>query len=133
MFRKFSTDYGLLFIRVGIGIMFILHGYPKLIGGVPLWEAIGGNMRHIGITFAPAFWGCMAAFAETFGGLCLILGFLYRPALAALIFTMFIAAMMHYINGDGFKGYSHAVESGILFIGLFIAGPGKYALKIVKR
>ena len=56
-----------------------------------------------------------------------------RPALAALIFTMFIAAMMHYINGDGFKGYSHAVESGILFIGLFIAGPGKYALKIVKR
>jgi putative oxidoreductase len=40
---------------------------------------------------------------------------------------------MHYTNGDGFGGYSHAVENAIVFIGLFIAGSGKYALKISRK
>ena len=26
-------DIGLLFLRIGIGVMFIMHGLPKLIGG----------------------------------------------------------------------------------------------------
>lgn len=133
MFNKFNTDYGLLIIRIGIGVMFMFHGYPKLLGGVEMWAKIGGAMGNIGIYFAPVFWGFMASFAEFAGGLCLVIGFLFRPALAMLIFTMFIAALMHYTNGDGFGGYSHALESASVFVGLFIAGPGKYALKIVKR
>ncbi|WP_369811116.1 DoxX family membrane protein [Hymenobacter mellowenesis] len=28
-----AHDFGLLIIRVGIGLMFMLHGYPKLTGG----------------------------------------------------------------------------------------------------
>ena len=113
--------------------MFMLHGYPKLIGGPEMWVKIGGSMGNTGIHFAPTFWGFMASFAEFAGGLCLILGFLFRPALALLLFTMCIAALMHYKSGDGFNGYSHAVESAVVFFGLFIAGPGKYALKIVRR
>jgi len=133
MLNKFSTDYGLLIIRLGIGIMFMLHGYPKLLGGTETWSQIGASMGNIGIHFAPTFWGFMAAFAEFVGGFCLVIGFLFRPALAMLIFTMFIAVLMHYTNGDGMKGYSHALESAFVFIGLFISGPGKYALKIVRR
>jgi len=133
MLKKFNTDYGLLIIRIGTGAMFMLHGYPKMLGGTTMWSQIGASMGNIGIHFAPTFWGFMASFAEFVGGLCLIIGFLFRPALAMLIFTMFIAALMHYKNGDGFGGYSHALESGAVFLGLFIAGPGKYALKIVRR
>lgn len=113
--------------------MFMLHGYPKIIGGPETWEKIGGSMGNIGIHFAPTFWGFMAAIAEFIGGLCLVVGFFFRPALAMLIFTMSIAMIMHYTKGDGFGGYSHALESGIVFIGLFISGPGKYALKISRR
>ena len=133
MFTKLNTDLGLLIIRIGISIMFMLHGWPKISGGVEKWEMIGSAMKNIHITFAPAFWGFMAALAEFGGGMCLIAGFLYRPALAMLIFTMFIAAFMHYASGDGFGGYSHAVESIIVFIGLFFAGTGKYALKISRK
>ncbi|MCC6583918.1 MAG: DoxX family protein [Chitinophagales bacterium] len=133
MLNKYSTDYGLLIIRLGIGILFMLHGYPKITGGPEMWSQIGGSMGNIGIHFAPTFWGFMAAFAEFVGGACLVLGFLFRPALAMLIFTMFIAGLMHYTSGDGFNGYNHALESGLVFLGLFIAGPGKYALKIVRR
>lgn len=133
MLHKFNTDYGLLIIRLGIGILFMLHGYPKITGGPEAWKAIGASMANIHITFAPTFWGFMAALAEFAGGACLVVGFLFRPALAMLIFTMFIAVLMHYKNGDGFDGYNHALESGLVFFGLFIAGPGKYALKIVRR
>lgn len=133
MLKKFNTDYGLLIIRIGIGAMFMLHGYPKIMGGTEMWSQIGASMGNIGIHFAPIFWGFMASLAEFAGGLCLIIGFLFRPALAMLIFTMFIAALMHYMKGDGLMGASHAIESAIVFLGLFISGPGKYALKIVRR
>lgn len=131
--KGFDKDLGLLIIRIGIGIAFMIHGYPKITGGVETWTQIGGSMSNIGINFAPAFWGFMAAFAEFVGGLLLILGFLFRPAAGMLVFTMIIAMIMHISNGDGFNGYSHALESGILFLGLLVAGPGKYALKISKR
>ncbi|MFN8236745.1 MAG: DoxX family protein [Chitinophagales bacterium] len=133
MLNRYSTDYGLLIIRLGIGIAFMMHGYPKLMGGPEMWVKIGGAMDNIGVKFFPVFWGFMASLAEFGGGLCLVLGFLFRPALAMLIFTMFIACLVHYYNGDGFNGYSHALESGVVFLGLFFAGSGKYALKIVRR
>ncbi|MFN8282822.1 MAG: DoxX family protein [Chitinophagales bacterium] len=133
MLNKYNTDLGLLIIRVGMGILFIIFGYPKITGGPEMWKGIGESMANIHITFAPTFWGFMAAAAEFGGAICLILGFLFRPALALLIFTMFIAALFHYKSGDGFKGYNHALECAIIFIGLFASGPGKYALKISRR
>ncbi|MCB9034538.1 MAG: DoxX family protein [Chitinophagales bacterium] len=131
--KKFDKDLGLLIIRLGIGIAFMIHGYPKITGGTETWTQIGAAMGNIGINFAPTFWGFMAAFAEFAGGLLLILGFLFRPAAAMLVFTMIIAMIMHISKGDGFGGYSHALESGIVFLGLLVSGPGKYALKISKR
>lgn len=128
-----NKDVGLFIIRIGLGIMFMLHGFPKISGGVDTWEKIGMAMGNIGIHFMPAFWGFMAALAEFGGGICLILGILFRPATAMMVFTMFIAAMMHYQNGDGFGGYSHAVENGIVLLGLFFTGSGKYAIKISRK
>lgn len=133
MLNKFNTDLGLLIIRVGMGILFLIFGYPKISGGPEMWKGIGASMANIHITFAPTFWGFMAALTEFGGAICLILGFLFRPALVLLIFTMGIAALFHYKNGDGFAGYNHAIECAIIFAGLFVSGPGKYALKITRR
>ncbi len=133
MLNKYYTDAGLLAIRLGIGIMFMIYGFPKISGGTTMWANIGVSMGNIGIHFAPTFWGFMAALAEFGGGLCLVLGILFRPALAMLIFTMIIAGIFHHKNGDGLGGYSHALDSAIVFIGLFIAGPGKYALRLSRR
>lgn len=121
-------DHGLLFARVGLGVMFIAHGWPKLVGGPEQWEKVGGAMASLGLDFAPMFWGFAGAGAEVFGGLLLALGLLTRPALFFLICTMTVAAIKHIEAGDGFKGYSHAVEAGIMFIGLFLIGPGKFSL-----
>ncbi len=119
---------GLLFIRLGIGAMFIMHGFPKLAGGIETWKGLGGSMKLIGIDFLPVFWGLMAAATETLGGLLLIVGLFFRPACILLVFTMIIAALVHLSKGDGIGGASHAIELGILFFGLIFVGPGKYSL-----
>ena len=119
---------GLLILRIGIGTMFILHGYPKLVNGPEGWANVGKAMQHIGIDFFHPLWGFLAGAAETFGGFLLILGLAFRPVCLALTFTMIIAAINHISGGDGISGASHAIEAAILFFSLILIGPGKYSV-----
>ncbi|HBG41668.1 MAG TPA: DoxX family protein [Porphyromonadaceae bacterium] len=119
---------GLLVLRIGIGISFFFHGLPKVMGGVEGWTQVGSTMALFGLDFAPAFWGFMAAMAETVGGILFALGFLFRPASLMMAFTMIVALIMHLSNGDAFLQYSHALESLILFAAMTIAGPGRYSV-----
>ncbi len=121
-------DIGLLILRVGISVMFIMHGLPKLTGGPEKWEMLGGTMKSLGVDFAPMAWGFMGAFSECIGGLLLAIGLFTRPACFALLATMIVAMSMHISKGDPFVAYSHAMEAGILFISLILIGPGKYSL-----
>jgi putative oxidoreductase len=120
-------DLGLLVLRVGLGISFLFHGVPKLMGGPETWKGLGGAMAVLGVDFAPEFWGLCAALAESVGGACFAVGLMFRPASLALAFTMGVAFAMHFGKGDPFRVYSHALEAGIVFIGMFLAGPGQYA------
>jgi putative oxidoreductase len=120
-------DLGLLIIRVGIGISFVVHGSGKMFNP-DRWGAIGGAMGNFGVTFAPAFWGFMAAFSEFGGGILFLLGFFFRPAAALMAFTMLVAMTMHIAKGDDFGGYSHAMELGILFFGMMLVGPGRLSI-----
>jgi len=132
MFLKFSEivqEFGYLILRIGLGIMIALHGYPKIAGGMERWEALGGAMTHLGIDFFPAFWGFMAASAEFFGGIFLALGLFYRPAAFLLTITMIVATAMHIGNGDPFiPSISYPLELGIVFLAMFLMGPRKWAI-----
>ncbi|MDX1763979.1 MAG: DoxX family protein [bacterium] len=123
-------DWGILFLRIGLGIAFLFHGVPKLLGGPGAWAGLGSAaMAPLGISFAPAAWGLMAALSETVGGLLLILGLLFRPACLLLAITMMVALNMHVSKGDPFKVYSHAMEAGIVFLALTLIGPGRFVVK----
>ena len=124
---KFKNT-GLLIIRVGVGIMFITHGYPKLMGGPDYWEGVGKAMGHIGIHFLPILWGLLAALVETLGGVFLIVGFFFRPTALLLAFTMLIATLHHLRSGDALMVASLAIEIGVVFLGLSLVGPGKYSV-----
>lgn len=119
---------GLLIIRVGLGVMFIYHGVPKLSGGPEHWEKIGGAMKVVGISYAPAFWGFMAAITETFGGLLLMIGLAFRPVCILLVINLIVAALMHFAKGAGLEGAAHAIEDAITFLGLIFIGPGIYSI-----
>ncbi len=121
-------DLGLLLLRIGIGIMFIAHGFPKIMGGVPVWKELGKAMAVFGVSFAPEFWGFMAAFTELAGGIALITGIFFTPFAALLAFEMMVAMFMHLNHGADFPTVSHPIELGILFLSLVFIGPGKYVL-----
>ena len=122
-------DAGLLLLRAGLGLMMIMHGWPKLAGGAARWEQLGAAMTHLGISFAPAFWGFMAAASETLGGALLIVGFLFRPAAAMLFCTMVVATTMRYKTGGGeFLEWAWPAEMAIVFLSLILIGPGKYSI-----
>jgi putative oxidoreductase len=122
------ADFGLLLLRVGIGAMFIYHGLPKLTAGPEKWIKLGSAMQFVGIGAVPVFWGFMAALTELAGGVLLIIGLFFRAACIFLAITMAVAAAMHLGKGDGLQVASHAIEDGILFLGLLFIGPGKYSM-----
>ena len=119
---------GLLIMRLGIGAMMVGHGYPKLIGGPQTWSRLGSALATFGMHDFPTFWGFMAAFAEGVGGLLFLIGFFFRPASLLLLLTMIVAAAKHLGAGDGIMGSSHAIELGVLFLAMFIIGPGRYSI-----
>ncbi len=122
------TDTGLLILRIGLGIMFLYHGAPKLFGGPEMWAKIGTAAGNFGLSFAPAFWGFMAGIAEFGGGLFLLLGLFFTPACVLLVIDLVVASSTHFHAGQGLAGASHAIEDAIVFLSLVFIGPGKFSL-----
>lgn len=121
-------DTGLLIIRVAIGVAYIMYGYPKVTGGMEMWQNVGGAMGVFGITFGATVWGALAAFSEFIGGFLILIGLAFRPACLVLAFVMLVATLSHIEGGDGFSGYSHAAKMCGIFLGLLFVGPGKYSV-----
>jgi putative oxidoreductase len=131
-----SVDFGLLLLRIGIGLsMMLFHGYDKMTGGPEQWERIGGSMSVLGVTVAPVFWGFMAAFAEFVCSILLVLGPLFRLAALLLAFNMFVATLVH-LNmpadnpNAGWAGASHAIELMTVYLALYFTGSGRFAFKL---
>ena len=127
-FLNKHRNIGLLILRLGLGAMFIYHGAPKLFAGPAQWGKIGMAMATTGITFAPTFWGFMAAVAEFAGGICIMLGLFFRYACVLLVINLSVATTMHLTKGDGLQVASHAIEDGIVFLSLIFIGAGKYSV-----
>ncbi|SMC74200.1 DoxX family protein [Sporomusa malonica] len=121
-------ELGILLLRVGIGLMFVFHGWPKIFGGTETWVKLGMAMKFLGVGFAPAFWGFMSAATEFFGGILIAVGFLTRPVAMMLAFNMVVAVVLKFSTGAGLGGASQAIEVGIVFLSLILIGPGRYSI-----
>jgi putative oxidoreductase len=132
MLLKFLGKYrdaGLLILRIGLGIMFCLHGLPKLHGGPAAWKALGHAMGVLGIHFFPVVWGFMAAVTECIGGILLILGFAYRPVCLLLTFTMIVASLKaHHDKADFQTNASRPIEMACVFFAMAFVGPGRFSI-----
>ena len=122
-------NFALLIARLGIGLSYIfVHGGKKLIAGSERWASTGKAMSNLGIEFFPVFWGFMAAFSETIGGLFLILGLFTRPAAALILITMLVAGIRHYSDGDPLSKIAYPLEMAMIMILFLFIGAGKYSL-----
>ena len=127
-----ALDVGLLILRLGVGIVFALHGFQKLFG----WFGGGGIDGTAGWFRSLGFGGgrvaaVLAGSSEIAGGLGLALGLLTPAAAAAVIGTMTVAA---FVNGteNGFWSVSKGWElNGYLIVvawALATTGPGSLSL-----
>ncbi len=128
-----GKDIGLFLLRVLTGLyMAFAHGMGKMTGGPEEWAKTGGAMAAVfGISFAPAFWGFLAAFSEFVCSLLVALGLFTRAASALVLITMVVAGFFHVSRGDGLVGHGSAELAfgyAITFLALTIMGGGKYSV-----
>ena len=118
------ADFGLLLMRVGLGVAFMLHGWPKISGGTSMWHGIGSSL---GLP-APVVFGFLAAISEFVGGLMLVLGWKTRLAATAIAYSQVVAVNKVHAQQGFFGGY----EYNAALIGgagaLALTGPGKLSL-----
>lgn len=118
---------GLLLLRLIVGGAFVVHGLPK----------IQAPFNWMGPTApVPGFLQALAAVAEFFGGLALIVGALTPLASLGLAFTMAFALFMVHIRmghawiaSDPSKASYEIVALYLIsFITLILTGPGAYSI-----
>jgi putative oxidoreductase len=125
-----ATDWGLLFLRIGLGVVFFAHGSQKVFGwfGGPGLAATVGFMGQMGI---PAPLAYLAAFTEFFGGLGVLLGLLTRTAALGLAITMLVAIFRVHLPHGFFadkQGFEYPFALLMIALALIATGPGRFSL-----
>ncbi|HEY6537175.1 MAG TPA: DoxX family protein [Candidatus Nitrosocosmicus sp.] len=122
--REFSP----LPLRIIIGITFIIHGLPKLVG-------VGKTQGFFGHMGLPPELALPIALLEVIGGIVLICGILTRITSILLIIEMIGAIFTAKISKGFVGGYELDLLLIFIAISLLISGPGRISIErdILKR
>jgi len=80
------SDLGQLVLRLAVGLVFVLHGWPKLRD----FKNVSGWFESIGIR-PGKFWTAVVIFTEFIGGIALAFGFLTQIFAALMVVNMLVA------------------------------------------
>lgn len=125
-----NPEIGLLILRVVLGVVFVAHGAPKLIGGV---EETAVMLGAIGVP-VPTVAAWLVALLETLGGVGLLMGLLVTPVSLLLAVHLLLGIILvHAKNGfyvvwqgQGGVEFNLVLIAGLL--ALVLSGPGRAAL-----
>lgn len=124
------TGLSLALLRVVTGVIYIAHGWPKIMGGVPDTAAFLGQL---GIP-APTAAAWFIALLESLGGLALLLGIFVAPVALLLAIHMLVgivlvhAPMGFYVIGPGQGGMEFNLILIAALVTLALQGPGSWAV-----
>lgn len=119
--------WGIAALRVGVGVVFLMHGGQKLF--VYGFRGTAGFMGQIGIPL-PMFAAVVVTLVEFLGGAALVLGFLTRWAALPLAINMLVAILAVHLKGGFFlpAGFEYALTLLAANVALALAGSGRLAL-----
>jgi putative oxidoreductase len=92
-----AAAWGPFFLRVAVGVIFVVHGAQKLFGafGGPGLKGFSGMIDKLGLEPVMA-WATAVALVEFVGGIFLILGFMTR--LSALLISVVMAVAIIFVH-----------------------------------
>jgi putative oxidoreductase len=125
-------SFGLLLIRVILGLVLMFHGSQKLFG----WFEGKGMAPHVEavekmeVVPMPQVSAYLSAGTEFIGGLLLVVGFLTRLVAIPVAINMFVAAIL--VHGAAFAlakgGMEYALTLGIMATALIFTGAGRFSV-----
>jgi len=123
MIMPVFTDVAILILRIALGVVFVVHGWPKI--KKPGW---GKKMGY------PFIISLLISIGEFFGGLGVLFGFLTQIA-ALGIFVIMLGALYYHViswkhpfvmkNGSG---YEYALVLVLMSLALVLLGGGAYSI-----
>ena len=114
-------DTGMLLVRVGLGIVFIYHGWGK----VQMMDSTIMFFSKIGL--AP-FFAYLVSWIELLGGVAMLLGAWTKWAGIALAVVMAFAAHYAYQPDGGFMSYELPLLLFFVSLGVAFTGPGSFTI-----
>jgi putative oxidoreductase len=131
--KPMNKDLGLLIIRIMLGVLMAFYGYEKLThySEMAASEFWAKNVSFLGMSGSIPL--SLTIFAEFFCSIFLILGVFTRVSLFFLMFCMgyifmVIFPMSIVEKSDNGMQFNNAFVYFIIYVGLFLTGPGKYSL-----
>jgi putative oxidoreductase len=125
-----GRDFGLLVVRIVIGLTFVYYGWTKIMAGSLKWEGVGSAVGVFGLTEGHLYWGLAAALVEFLGGIALVFGFFVRPAAFLLFFVMVVATVLKsggldFSAGDSVSEVFYPASMAAVMVMLFFSGGGR--------
>lgn len=122
------SRYAPFVLRIGVGLIFLIHGYQKMF--IQGFDGVAGFFGGIGIPLA-LFFAYVVTILELAGGLMLILGLLTRWISGLLAINMVIAFLVVHVQ-NGFYvsggGYEFVLVLFVASVSLLLSGAGVLSL-----
>jgi putative oxidoreductase len=127
-----GLDFGLLILRLVVGLTLMGHGSQKLFGWFngPGIKGFSAGMTRMGLR-PPVFWATLAGLGEFGGGLLLALGLVTELGALGIMGAMFVAIVKVHLpkgfwNGKGGIEFPLSLWTAAFALGLI--GPGAFSL-----
>ncbi len=126
------ADWGILALRLALGLVFVGHGAQKAFGafGGPGLDGAAGFMASLGLKPAK-FWAAVAAYGELLGGLSVIFGLLTPLGALFIVASMAVAiAKVHGPKGFWIQNGGYEYNLVLLAAALALAATGAGSLSL---
>jgi putative oxidoreductase len=124
-----QSNFGLLFMRLGLAAVLLIHSLPRLFAGSPSWQSVGITLGFINIGVPQTILGFVMLLLEALGAVSLMFGYFFRIA-CIILFILFALYSFNYFR----IGYQTLMlcTAGLasVFFGLIYVGPGQYSIAV---
>ncbi|MBN4070703.1 DoxX family protein [Olleya sp. AH-315-F22] len=112
----------LAILRIGASAMLLTHGIPKI---QMLFADTISFADPLGIGDTTSL--TLAVFGEVIAPIFILVGFRTKLAAIPAMITMLVAGLIYHSN-DPFETKEKAFLFALIFLVIFLAGPGKYSI-----